>query len=267
MPQAAGLYYEIHGPETGEPVILSAGLGGSATYWADNIPALAERFRVIAYDHRGTGRSDRHLPAVVSVEDFAEDMLLLMDALEIHRAHIVGHAAGAVAALALALAAPRRAWKLVLVNGWAKPDPHFLRCFEMRLALLRHVGPEAYLRAQPFFLYPADWISQNSANLDALLPGQLSHFPGKETMEKRIQALATFDILDRLHEIDQPVLLWNSIDDMLVPSGVSDLMYDRLPNPSQWLQQRGGHAFNITESDDFNQSLRAWLAGEELPEE
>lgn len=60
MAEAAGLYYEEHG--SGPPLILSAGLGGSGNYWLPNLPALAERYRVILYDHRGTGRSDRALP-------------------------------------------------------------------------------------------------------------------------------------------------------------------------------------------------------------
>ncbi|WP_112921528.1 alpha/beta fold hydrolase, partial [Escherichia coli] len=108
------------------PLLLSSGLGGSASYWAPNIAALAERYHVIAYDHRGTGRSDRALPETVSVEDFAADMLTLLDTLGVARATIVGHAAGGVAALALALLAPERIDKFVVVNGWASPDPHFL---------------------------------------------------------------------------------------------------------------------------------------------
>ncbi|MCE6983125.1 alpha/beta fold hydrolase, partial [Pseudomonas frederiksbergensis] len=67
MAEAAGLYYEIHGRADAPPLILSSGLGGSASYWAPNIPALAEHFHVIAYDHRGTGRSDRTLPETTSV--------------------------------------------------------------------------------------------------------------------------------------------------------------------------------------------------------
>ncbi len=62
MPHAAGLYYEMHGPEDGAPLILSPGLGGSADYWAPNLAAFAEAHRVILYDHRGTGRSERARP-------------------------------------------------------------------------------------------------------------------------------------------------------------------------------------------------------------
>ena len=95
MPYAAGLYYELHGSEDAPSLILSSGLGGSASYWKPNIAALAEHFRVIAYDHRGTGRSDRALPNVVTVDDFADDILALMNALGVERVGIIGHAAGA----------------------------------------------------------------------------------------------------------------------------------------------------------------------------
>src|SRR4051812_35275592 len=94
MPHAAGLYYEQHGAADGEPLILSSGLGGSAHYWEPNLAAFAERFRVIAYDHRGTGRSERVLPDMLTVDDMAQDVLALLDALGIERAHFVGHALG-----------------------------------------------------------------------------------------------------------------------------------------------------------------------------
>lgn len=260
MPHAAGLYYETHGPEDAPPLILSSGLGGSATYWTPNIAALATHFRVIAYDHRGTGRSDRALPDVVTVDDFADDILALMDALRIERAHVVGHAAGGVAGLALALKAPRRLDRLVVVNGWAKADPHFLRCFEVRLNLLRHVGVEAFLRAQPIFLYPANWISEHTADLDADLPAQRAHFPGAAAMEKRIAALAAFDIADRLAEIrDVPVLVYATLDDMLVPSRASDALMAGLPQPFDCFWDRGGHACNVTNPETFDAEIITFL--------
>jgi aminoacrylate hydrolase len=262
LAEAAGLYYETHGPEDAPPLILSSGLGGSAQYWAPNIAALSARHRVIAYDHRGTGRSDRALPETVTVDDLARDLLALMDALDLPRATIVGHAAGGVAGLALALLAPDRIDKLVVVNGWASPDPHFLRCFAARLALLRNSGPEAYLRAQPLFLYPPNWISANDALLEAELPEQLAHFPGAATMEKRIAALGRFDIADRLRDIHRPVLVVVSDDDMLVPSNAGVALANGLPIAGFCRAEHGGHAVNVVDPDAFNTFVLAWLAGE-----
>ena len=266
MPHAAGLYYETHGADDAPPLILSSGLGGSASYWKPNIPALAEHYRVIAYDHRGTGRSDRALPAVVTVEDFADDILALMDALNIERAHIVGHAAGGVAGLALALKAPERLDRLVVVNGWAKADPHFLRCFEARLNLLRHSGVEAFLRAQPIFLYPANWISAHTEQLDAELADQIADFPGIATMEKRVAALAAFDAAGRLAGLDARTLVLVADDDMLVPSSAGEWLCGQLGWGTLSVLPGGGHACNITRPDAFNKPVLAWLAGT-YPEE
>jgi aminoacrylate hydrolase len=253
--EAAGLYFEEHGSRDAPPLILSSGLGGSASYWTPNIPALAQHFRVIAYDHRGTGRSDRALPDVVTVDDFADDMLMLMDALALPRAHIMGHAAGGVAGLALALKAPDRIAKLAVVNGWAKADPHFLRCFEARLNLLRHAGVEAFLRAQPIFLYPAEWISARTDELDAELPHQLASFPGIATMEKRIAALASFDISHRLADLPPSILTLVAMDDMLVPFTASRAFAAR----AERAKMTGGHACNVTDPATFNRLVLDFL--------
>lgn len=254
----AGLYYETHGPDDGAPLILSSGLGGSAGYWAPNLAALAAEHRVITYDHRGTGRSDRALPAEFSVDDLADDMLALMDALGIERASIVGHAAGGVAALALAAKAPARVERLVIVNGWAAADPHFLRCFAARLALLRHAGAEAFLRAQPIFLYPANWLSAHSDDLDAELPHQLAGFPGAATMETRIAALAAFR-LDDPAAVAARALVLVAEDDMLVPSDAGRRLAALLPDAALATMDWGGHACNVTDAAGFDSLVLAFL--------
>lgn len=264
MPHAAGLWYEWHGPTDAAVLILSAGLGGSGNYWAPNLPALTERYRVLLYDHRGTGRSDRELPDA-SVEAMADDILLLMDALSIARATVMGHAAGAVAALALALKAPDRLDSIVAVNAWLRPDRHFLRCFELRLALLRDSGVEAYLRAQPLFLYPANWISDNLDRLDEEAAHQLASFPGRETVERRIAALAAFDVGDRVAEFRVPVFALSARDDMLVPSHCIDAFYDTPGGVG--VIGVGGHACNVTEPEQFALFVRDFLDHEIYPAE
>ncbi len=252
MPHAVGLWYEWHGPVDAPVVILSPGLGGSAGYWTPNLAALTARYRVLLYDHRGTARSDKALPETVTVEAMADDLLALMDALGIAQAHLIGHAAGGIIGLAIALKAPERLGKLIVVNGWVAPDPHFARCFDVRLALLRHIGPAAYVRAQPIFLYPADWISANSAALDAEEPLHLAHFPPPENVERRVAALKAFDIADQLGKIDVPVLAIVAADDMLVPASCADPIERGIAGARRVTMTWGGHACNVTDSALFN---------------
>ncbi|HTU09789.1 MAG TPA: pyrimidine utilization protein D [Allosphingosinicella sp.] len=258
MPETSGLYWEEHGLPEGPPVILSPGLGGAAAYWAPNLAALAARHRVILYDHRGTGRSDRALSADLDVDDMADDVLALMDGLGLDRASLIGHAAGGVIGLSIALRQPRRLDSLVVVNGFARADPHFLRCMETRLALLAHSGVVAFVRAQPLFLYPARWISDHWARLEAEEAGHIAHFQGAANVEARIRALASFDISDRLGEIETPVLLIAAEDDMLVPDLGSERLEQGLPH-ARLERMRGGHACNVTEADEFNRHMLEFL--------
>lgn len=264
---ASGLYYELIDEAGADApvVVLSPGLGGSAAYWTPQLPALTPHFRVLLYDHRGTGRSVRALPEPYSVEALGDDIALLLDALGIERAHVVGHAAGGHAALSLALRRPDRVRRVVDVNGWSRPDPHIARCFEARLALLNHVGAKAYVRAQPLFLYPAAWISQNTALLDREAEHQLAAFPTKAIVRARIQAVLNFDIDARLPDITAPVLVAAAADDMLVPSTCSERLAARLPNAVLDRVAWGGHAFTVTAPERFNRVLVAFLRGEPLP--
>jgi aminoacrylate hydrolase len=246
--QATGLWYEWHGPEHGEVVILSPGMGGSAGYWAPNLAALAAEYRVLLYDHRGTGRSDRSLPDDLTVASMAEDVFALLGALGVERAHFIGHALGGLIGLELARILPGIG-KIVVVNGWASLDPHFERCFETRLELLHRSGPAAYVRAQPFFLYPANWISENIAQLDAEGVHQLAHFPAVETLEKRIEAARAFELPS---DVAADILVLVSEDDMLVPSHCARELVDRLPRARLATMAWGGHACNVTDSAGFN---------------
>ena len=256
-----GLFYEVHdGPPGAASLILSAGLGGSAGFWAPQMAALTAAFRVIGYDHRGTGRSVRDLTRPHSVEAMADDIAEVMDAAGEERAHLLGHAAGGLAGLALALKHPDRLDRLVVVSGWVAPDPHIRRCFDTRLHLLGDSGPAAYVHAQALFLYPANWISRNTARLDAEEPHHLAAFPSLEVMRQRIGALLAFDIAARLGDIQTPTLVYASADDMLVPVLCSEQLAAGLPNGVLEIAPWGGHGFTVTAPDQFNARVTAYLA-------
>jgi aminoacrylate hydrolase len=254
------LHYETHGEADAPAVVLSSGLGGAGSYWAPQIACLSERFRVVTYDHRGTGKSGGDVPEHGGIAAMAEDLLDLIAHLNLSRPHVVGHALGGLIGLQIALTAPQAIGKLVVVNGWSKVDPHSLRCFRVRLDLLDHAGVPAFVRAQPLFLYPAVWMSENADRLAHDEAHGIMHFQGAETLQRRIAALSDFDIDARLADIPTPTLVMATRDDLLVPYTRSLQLTEGMPNTTLRLTDFGGHAMNVTEPGTFNADLMAFLA-------
>jgi pimeloyl-ACP methyl ester carboxylesterase len=108
------VWVEEHG--TGDPVVLLHGGAVDARFFKDNVPALAEGFRVIATDLWGHGRSpDRDGP--FTLESFASDVAEIIERVAGGRAHVVGHSIGAAVALILALRRPEAVDRLALISG------------------------------------------------------------------------------------------------------------------------------------------------------
>ncbi|SFO24795.1 pyrimidine utilization protein D [Sphingomonas sp. OK281] len=259
---AGGIHWEQHGQPDGPAILLSSGLGGLGSYWQFNLAALGTRHRVITYDHRGTGRSDRDVPGDLTVEAMAADVVALMDTIGLETCTFIGHALGGHIGLALALAAPERLERLVVINGWAKLDPHTARCFDTRLALLRDSGPRAYLHAQPLFLYPPQWISDHHDRIQDEEEAMLAHFPGVEMIQRRVAAVRRFNIAGRLDEVRVPTLVVASDDDMLVPPSASEKLAAGIPGAQLARMAAGAHACNVTRAEHFNMWLLDWLDGE-----
>ncbi len=259
---AGGIHWEEHGQPDGPAILLSSGLGGSGRYWQPNLAALGAGHRVITYDHRGTGRSDAQVPGDLTVDAMAADVVALMDAIGLERCTFIGHALGGHIGLALALSASERLERLVVINGWAKLDPHTARCFDTRLALLKDSGPRAYLHAQPLFLYPPQWISDHHDRIQDEEEAMLAHFPGAEMIQRRVAAVRRFNIAGCLDEIRVPTLLVASDDDMLVPPSASEKLAAGIPGAQLARMAAGAHACNVTRAEHFNMWLLDWLDGE-----
>lgn len=243
-----------------ETIVLSAGLGGAGAFWQPQMAALNARFRVISYDQRGTGRNTEALPDNYSIGHMADDVIAMLESLDISKCHFMGHALGGIVGLEIALRKPSLLSKLVLVNAWAKADSHTARCFAVRKHLLLNTGVEAYVQAQPIFLYPAAWLSQNAERVALEEKHGIAHFQGVDTILKRIGALLAFDVSKRLNEIKVPTLVAVSRDDVLVPWTASQILADGLPNAKLWMVPEGGHGFTVTQPDTFNARMLSFLA-------
>ncbi len=254
------IHFETTGPEDGEVLLLSSGLGGSGGYWSENIAGLATYFRVVTYDQRGTGRSPDILPDPTSIADMADDARWVLDRIGASRCRVIGHALGGLIGVALSASDPGRVSHLVIVNGWLRADAHTARCFAVRRELLLECGIASYVRAQPLFLYPSRWMARHEHRLARDEAHALANFAGVDNTLRRIAALLAFDAATLIPHLTASTLLIASEDDMLVPPGCSDRLHAALAG-SRLARLDGGHACNITNPRDFEKLCLEFLAG------
>nr|WP_321984672.1 pyrimidine utilization protein D [uncultured Lichenicoccus sp.] len=253
------IHFDCSGPEDGEVLLLSSGLGGTGGYWSANVPSLAQRYRVVTYDHRGTGRSGATLAPRYGIADMADEAAWVLDAIGARSCRCIGHALGGLIGLALAARAPHLVSHLVVVNGWMQADPHTVRCFDVRRDLLLRAGVKPYLRAQPLFLYPSSWMAANATRLAADEAHAAAHFPGVGNTLLRIAALLDFDAAPLLSALACRTLLIVSHDDLLVPPVCSERLHSALPG-ARLARLDGGHACNVTDASGFDALCLEFLA-------
>lgn len=117
--QSGQVHYEIEGPAGAPVLVLSNSLGTDLHMWDAQVASFSKSFRVLRYDTRGHGQSVvGHGP--YSIEQLGRDVLDLLDALKIERAHFCGLSMGGLIGQWLGIHASERLLKLVLCNTAAK---------------------------------------------------------------------------------------------------------------------------------------------------
>ena len=228
------MYYEQHG--AGEPLLLINGLGADITLLAPIIARFQRSFRVVAFDNRGAGRTDKP-DAPYTIELMAQDTAALMDVLSLERANVLGISMGGRTALELALSCPGRVGRLVLVSTSAAGRGKVTVSWPMRLLLpLRWAGLLRGKYPQPRYAY----LRQRQASLRQLRPD---------------------DATDRLDGIRAPTLILHGQRDRSMPVDLAERMHAGIAGSRMELF-RGGHMFFLfTERQQFLDQAGRFLAG------
>jgi aminoacrylate hydrolase len=250
------LYYERCG--AGFPVLFISGLSGYASYWREQVPSFAKTFEVVLHDHRGIGQSD-HSRISYTVERMATDVIQLMDALGIDKAHVVGHSTGGAIAQVLALEHPERIASIVIAASWTKADAYFRRLFALRKEILSHLGPAAYLQAATLLLYPSHWIARNNERLRQLEAQALATFSPPEIVMSRIDAILAFDRTEELPRLRTPALIVAAQDDIVTPAYFSEELARLIRGAEIKLFPQGGHFFTQVLPREFNHAVLPFL--------
>jgi 3-oxoadipate enol-lactonase len=191
----------------GPDVLLIGGLGDTAESWQFQLDGLADRYRLIAFDNRGAGRTP--MPeGPVTVGAMADDAAGVLRALEIPSAHVAGFSGGSIIAQELALRHPELVRSLVLQSTWAAPDA-YLRAWARSVARLLETAPTERAFLEDFFLWIYTARAHNDGTVDQIIEDVLA-FPHKQANEdvlSFLQAFVDHDTTDRLGRIAAPTLV------------------------------------------------------------
>ncbi len=243
---------------SGVPVMLVAGLGGRGVFWHGQVPVLSQHLRVITHDHRGTGASSRS-PIIYTAEQMADDVVALMDALDIERAHIVGHSTGGAIGQFLALRYPDRVDRMVMSACWAGPTEFFIETFRLRRQVLINLGPQAYYFLGSLLASPAHWLAPRFESLTEHVGSRMAEFPGLEIELSRIAAVMSHDLRNELADIKAPCLVVGAQDDQLTSCHMQREVAERIPGARFELFPHGGHFFPVTQADAYNALILDFL--------
>lgn len=247
------LRYETCG--VGTPVVFLHGLGSSADDWALQIPAFAERHRVITVDLRGHGQS--RFGGSLTVEQMAADVAALLEHLGATPAHVVGLSLGGCVALALGIHQPAQVRSLTLVNTFARYQPAGMGGLwrgARRLWLLqfRPIREMAEFVAAGLFPKPEQGALREAAT------ASLSR-NSRQTYWAALRAIRRFDVRAQLGAIRCPTLVVMGDRDRTVPRAAGELLARAIPGAHKRVLADSGHASPMDQPAAFNAAVLEFL--------
>ena len=228
--QANGIdiYYEIHGE--GTPVLIIGGLATDLTQLDGIVGRLSRNYRVVTFDNRGSGRTDKpDIP--YTIEMMSDDTAGLIEALQLPSVDVIGVSMGGRIAMSLTLGHPILVKKLILASTTARTNykrglTWSLNNLLIRIPAVRRMGTRY---PQPYYAY----VHQRDASNG-------------------------YDVTSRLREIGVPTLIIHGRNDRVAPFALAEEMHNAIAG-SQIVAVSGGHAFFFGRPDEFTQIVTSFL--------
>ena len=234
------IYYEVHGE--GFPLLLIGGLGSQIGSWATQVPIYAQHFKVVVFDNRGAGRSQKPEPGY-GTEDMADDAAALMDALDIEAAHIVGKSMGGMIGQWLAIKYPEKVSKLVMGCSSASRDEVGNLILRTGREIASKVGMKAVWIMALYLGYTREYIEKNIGSLNGVLDAIPEDADALNGYIGQSYAVEGHDTTDLLNRIKAPTLVMMGESDMTTAPRRTRELAALIPNSKLKAFEGVGHGF------------------------
>ena len=264
------LSYRVYGE--GFPVIFIHGYGAKKEIWKPQVAEISKKFKVITFDLRGTGESDRpNIP--YTMEMMAEDVNELAEFLNIKKVHIIGRSFGGMIAQNISLLYPEKVDKLVLIatnygrldTEWVeipkngrleeietlKQDP--LKAFKQKSKWLFHLKFRREMEGNPTKKF------YEVFSMEDLIKESLVNPSRPQDIINQAEAMKTHYTFDKLGEIKHKTLLIAASHDRQTPVSVMEEMNKKMPNSELKIINEAGHFMTLSRASEVNKIILDFL--------
>lgn len=258
MNPTENLPISLHASVSGQglPLVFIHGWAASHRFWKHQIKKFQKAYRVLAYDLRGHGDSDKP-PTGYTISDHITDLETLLTQEKISEPILIGHSLGGMIALQYALESLNPPGALVLVGTSPHPVPTFKRSIQFSflswIISLSRVRAAKFTRSQIFSpdVDPAlvEWVNQDSLRTPT------------HVIRQTLKAVKAFNVTDDLPEIECPICIINGEYETAVDSDTVTQMLQLMPQAMFTSIPGSGHNVMLEKPELFNDALDSFLRG------
>jgi len=253
------LAYQLLG--SGAPLVMIHGAQGDQTSFDGLAPQFSDRYRVLRFDQRGSGLSDKpDMP--YSIAMLADDTAALMDHLGLAPAHVFGISMGGTIAQELALRHPAKVRSLVL--GCTTPGgPHAIRASGAALMNAYSTQPmtaEERGRALAEAAFTKGYLARHPEVIASMIAARRERPIETTAFAHRMRAIVGFDAYDRLPQIKCATLVIAGKDDALISCENSRIIAERIAGAKLVILEPAGHSFWVEQPDQTVKAIADFLA-------
>jgi 3-oxoadipate enol-lactonase len=253
----ARFHYELDGPADAGVVVLSNSLGTNFAMWDAQISALRGKFRVLRYDSRGHGLSE-DTPGPYTIEVLGRDVVGLLDALQIERAHYCGLSVGGMIGQWLGIHAAKRFRSLILCNTAARIGT--LDGWNARIATVRAEGMAAIASAVVARWFTEDFIKRAPEEIERVRKMLLQ--TSAEGYVATCAAIRDMDQREEVARVSVPTLVISGAHDAVTPPAEGKFLVEHIRG-AKYVGLNAAHLSNIEDAGAFTGAVMEFLAEQE----
>ena len=245
-------YYQIDGREGAPWIVFSNSLTTDIGMWDGEVAQLKDRYRILRYDTRGHGKTEASAPPY-SFDLLVSDVIALMDALEIDKAHYVGLSLGGMTGLGVAIEHGDRLHSLAACDARAFAEPAWAELWNARMDAVRKAGMDVLVEPTIERWFTDDFRKTSPEVLD-----KVRAMIGATAVDGYIGcalALQQLNYAPRLGEIGVPCLFMTGASDQSTPPEASRAMHEAVPGSTCVIVDPASHISNVENPEQFDRAL------------